>query len=198
MKIKEFMSQGISSNTYLIEDEKRCLVDAGIDPIDLQDLDVLLLTHCHFDHIARAKEIVGNTGCELWMSRKEADFFESERAVSSAAKYFDFDTPLDFDIDKKLEDGEIIDLGQGKLNVVITPGHTPGGCCLYVEDERILFSGDTVFANGFGRYDLMGGDREKLQESLRRLAGLDAKTLYPGHGPKREGDVPGYISSLKV
>jgi len=132
----------------------------------------------------------------VWMSAEEAEFFESNREDASAAKYFDFDVPLDFRISKRLKDGDIIDLGGTKLKVFVVPGHTPGGLALYDADSKTLFSGDTVFSAGYGRYDLMGGDYSALKDSIARLAKLDVKELYPGHGPAKKSGVNVYLSSI--
>lgn len=78
------------------------------------------------------------------------------------------------------------DLGFGDFKVLHTPGHTQGSCCFYSQEEKIMFSGDTLFAcGGIGRTDLPGGSYEKLMQSLDKLAGYpDGITIYPGHGPK--------------
>jgi len=84
-----------------------------------------------------------------------------------------------------LEDGQIIQFGHHALQVIHTPGHTPGGCCLYLEAEQKLISGDTLFADGVGRTDLPGGSHEQLVTSIRtRLFTLpDQVEVWPGHGP---------------
>jgi glyoxylase-like metal-dependent hydrolase (beta-lactamase superfamily II) len=198
MNLQPFFSDGISSNIYLIAGEKRLLVDAGMEPTGVNDVDILVLTHSHFDHSAMAKDIQDKTGCEIWMSQEEADFFKENRREASAAKYFDFNVDLDFKIGKTLKDGEEIDLDGVTLQALVTPGHTPGGLCLYEQDSKTLFSGDTVFAQGFGRYDLLGGDLQGLRISLNRLSELDVKELYPGHGPALKQGVNEYLSSITV
>ena len=87
--------------------------------------------------------------------------------------------------DLRLQDGNTI----GDFAVIHTPGHTPGCICLWSKKDRVLISGDTVFADGyFGRYDFPGGSRTELARSLERLAGLDVGGLYAGHGePAEEG-----------
>jgi len=198
MNLKPFFSTGVSSNIYLVEDKKNLLIDAGMDPVNLTKVDILILTHSHFDHCAMAKEIQDKTGCEIWMSTKEADFFEKNRSEASAARYFDFDVNLDFKISKKLNDGDIIDLGGTKLKVFVVPGHTPGGIVLYEPESKTLFSGDTVFSAGYGRYDLMGGEYASLKESIARISKLDVKTLYPGHGPALKSSVNEYLKSIRL
>lgn len=198
MDLKPFFSDGMSSNVYLIEDEKRLLIDAGMEPKGLDGIDILVLTHCHFDHSAMARDLQDRTGCEIWMSGREADFFEKGRLEASAAKHFDFEPDLGFRIGRRLKDGEVIELGTAELQVLVTPGHTPGGLCLYEPESKSLFSGDTVFSNGFGRYDLPGGDLEGLRSSLNRLRRLDVERLYPGHGPSKESGVNEYLGSIAL
>jgi len=87
-------------------------------------------------------------------------------------------------VDTALSDGEHIFLGDEEFNIMYTPGHSLGSICLYCKKSRSLISGDTIFAHGdFGRYDLPGGDFNALIKSIERLAALDVKYLYPGHGP---------------
>jgi glyoxylase-like metal-dependent hydrolase (beta-lactamase superfamily II) len=90
-----------------------------------------------------------------------------------------------------LEGGEMF----GKLKVIHTPGHTPGGICLYAEGPKLLFSGDTVFQDGgFGRTDFYGGDALKLLSSIKKLSLLDVKVMYPGHGDVVTEDANQHIS----
>ncbi len=198
MELRPFFSDGISSNVYLLEGGRRLLIDAGMEPFEMEDIDVLVLTHCHFDHSAMAKDIQEKTGCEIWMSEEEVNFFDENREEASAAKYFDFPADLDFSVDRRLETGDEIDLGDAKLRAILTPGHTPGGLCLYEPESKVLFSGDTIFSQGFGRYDLLGGDIGKLRASIKRLSELDIAELYPGHGPALEKGVNEYIKSILI
>jgi len=192
----------MSSNSYLIEDGKRLMIDAGMEPVDRKlktgDIDILVLTHCHFDHIASAAEIQKKTGCEIWMSEAEAAFFERHKEDASASNFFGIPAELNFTINKRLKTEDVISLGKTRLEVIVTPGHTPGGLCLYEPESKALFSGDTVFAQGYGRFDLLGGDAEALSKSITSLAKLDIKKLYPGHGPTRDEDVAKYLKSIEV
>jgi glyoxylase-like metal-dependent hydrolase (beta-lactamase superfamily II) len=83
-----------------------------------------------------------------------------------------------------LAEGGEIRFGQIRLRTLHTPGHTEGSVCLWSADEGLLFSGDTLFAGGWGRVDLPGGDADQMVESIGRLAGFeDVLTVLPGHGP---------------
>jgi len=187
MNLKPIFSDSVSSNTYLIEDEKNVLIDAGMNEnilMKIPRIDILINTHCHFDHIGANKAIQEKFGCEIWMGKEEVEFFEKSPRESSAAEFFSFDTSLDFKINRKLGDKEVLDLGETQLEVLLTPGHTPGSICLYDEKNKYLFSGDTLFTQGFGRYDLPGGSVEQLKRSLKELSKLEIKELFPGHGPR--------------
>lgn len=164
-------------NSYLVGG---VLVDAGVLPTSLQDsfdqIEEIVLTHCHFDHIAYVREIARVTGADVSIHRLDAPGLSSETA--SLAMNFGARSPGIIP-DRILEDGGRV----GDLVVLHTPGHTPGSICLYHEKERALISGDTVFTDGgFGRFDFPGGSRGALLSSLRRLADLDVEGLYPGHG----------------
>ncbi len=198
MKLLSFFAPDASSNAYLIADQKKLLIDCGMRNLPIPKIDALLLTHCHFDHIANASAIQKKTGCEIWMSEAEAAFFEKNREEASASQFFGVDASLQFKISKRIRDGDILDLGETKLMVIVCPGHTPGGLCLYEPESKTLFSGDTVFASGYGRYDLMGGDASDLQRSIARLLRLDVQELYPGHGPALKEGVNEYLKSISI
>jgi glyoxylase-like metal-dependent hydrolase (beta-lactamase superfamily II) len=198
MNLKPFFSCGMSSNVYLLEGKKNFLIDAGMAELKLPKIGILILTHCHLDHIAMAGQLQKEHDCEIWMSAAEAEFFEEDRSEASASEFFDLSVDLDFRIDKRLKDGEHIELGTTKLRVLLTPGHTPGGICLYEPESKTLFSGDTVFAQGYGRYDLEGGDYDALKDSISRLSKLDVKELYPGHGEALKRGASEYLRSLRI
>jgi glyoxylase-like metal-dependent hydrolase (beta-lactamase superfamily II) len=197
MRLTPIFSEDVASNVYILQDEKSLMIDASVAP-NLENLDYLVLTHCHFDHVAMAKEIQDKTGCRIMMSDVEAEFFDSDRYESSASNFFSFQPDLGFKINKRLGEGDKIDLGSVRLKVILTPGHTPGGLSLYEPKNKLLFSGDTIFSQGFGRYDLSGGDREKLKKSIEKLSKLDVSELYPGHGPALDTGVNEYMKSIRV
>jgi glyoxylase-like metal-dependent hydrolase (beta-lactamase superfamily II) len=177
MPVRWIPGESYLGNSYLIGG---VLVDAGVLPISLQDsfdqIEEIVLTHCHFDHIAYLKEIAGVTGARVSIHRLDAKGLSSETA--SLAMHFGARSP-GLVPDRELEEGSRV----GDLVVLHTPGHTPGSICLYREKDQALISGDTVFTDGgFGRFDFPGGSRDALLASLRRLADLEVEELYPGHG----------------
>jgi hydroxyacylglutathione hydrolase len=92
-------------------------------------------------------------------------------------------------VDVKLKNADEIKIGDEIFGVIHTPGHTPGGLCLYSNKSKSLFSGDTIFSYGsFGRYDFPEGDAVQLKNSIERLAKLDILNIYPGHEIVVEGD----------
>ena len=192
------MSESLGSNCYLIADEKNALIDSGIDSTQVIErldklesgLDFLILTHCHFDHIAGASDIIDRFHPKIATHQIDADFIESGDDSMILNELFGRRF-RDMDIDIKLEDGNVINLGKAELKVIHTPGHTRGSICLYDSRSRSLFSGDTVFSDGIGRIDFPGGNWNALRMSLKRLIELHRnsgiKTLYPGHGPIGDG-----------
>jgi glyoxylase-like metal-dependent hydrolase (beta-lactamase superfamily II) len=156
------------------------LVDAGVLPMAIVpfrgDIRTIVLTHCHYDHTAHVAEILRMCGARLCVHPQDAAGVSDE--FRSVAMHFGAHPPAVVP-DCSVGEGDRI----GRLTVLHTPGHTPGGICLFDAQEGILFSGDTVFTHGsFGRYDLPGGNRAALLASLERLGTLDVRAIYPGHG----------------
>jgi glyoxylase-like metal-dependent hydrolase (beta-lactamase superfamily II) len=175
-------------------------VDAGIDGARVlgrigRKLDLLILTHCHYDHIAAVLEIVAATGAKVAMHEDDLSCLKSDRISASAM--FGRKSPA-FQVDIVLHGGDVVDLGDAILQVIHTPGHTPGSICLYDEASRTIFTGDTVFEGGsFGRTDI-GGNSEHMISSLERLTKYDVATMYPGHGnPVTSGAKESLRASLK-
>lgn len=171
------------ANSYLFEN---ILVDAGLVPGTIEKfrgaVDTLVLTHCHYDHIARVREVATICNAKIAIHELDADGLRND--MKSLAHHFGARSP-GIEPDIVLHDGDTI----GNLTVMHTPGHTPGSICLYHPGTHALISGDTVFTDGcFGRYDFPGGNREQLEESLMRLAEIPVEELCPGHGqPVKEG-----------
>lgn len=189
MEVRYICPTAYDSSIYLVNG--KVLIDAGMSSdliikqlekyIKLTDLKLIILTHCHYDHIAAAAAIAEKSGAKVGMHKDDLEgvndeylsvsvlFGESAPAVKPTIIY---------------EDGDKIDIGNGEyLEVIHTPGHSRGSICLYEPVSKSLFSGDTVFpGGGFGRMDFEGSEPDKMLGSVEKLTKLDVKTLYPGHG----------------
>ena len=172
----------LETNCYVVTDEET-LDCAVIDPGDESNaiLDYLeenrlrckaiLLTHGHFDHVGAAEAVSEETGAPVYMNRLDD---RDERHDP----HFPFHLP---DNGEYYGEGDSVELGSLRFEVLATPGHTPGSVCFRWEDK--LFAGDTLFAGSCGRTDLPGGSHADMLRSLRRLAELEGDyTVYPGHG----------------
>jgi glyoxylase-like metal-dependent hydrolase (beta-lactamase superfamily II) len=177
MQVRWIPEQSGFANAYIYG---TILIDAGVSPMAIKpfgdQISTIILTHCHFDHTARVKEIAHMCKAKVAIHKNDARGLVDD--LQSLSMHFGARSP-GIVPDIILGEGDII----GELTVLHTPGHTPGSICLWSERDRVLMSGDTVFSDGcFGRYDFPGGSRIELARSLDRLALLDVDGLYPGHG----------------
>lgn len=181
----------IQNNTYFISDGKGLLV---VDPsadvarilqlLDGRKLDAIICTHHHNDHVGALRELHEVTGAPVYASEIDAPIIEDQPAPPFGP------TAESCPVDVKLKDGDTLKVGDMKWKVISTPGHTPGGICLfldsqygeYIERANVLISGDTLFAGSIGRTDFEGGDDAQMRRSLKRLSQLPDDTLVlPGH-----------------
>lgn len=173
------------SNTYvLISGNDAAVVDPSVDLKTIKEaigsakLRYILLTHCHFDHILTLDSLRTETHAEVCIHAADAEMMKDPELNGSEFFGFEF---ASLGADKILEDGEVINLGKEQIEVISTPGHTPGSVCYDCGDK--LICGDTLFTSGYGRYDLPGGDANALFKSLKKLAERqDNPMIYPGHG----------------
>ena len=141
-------------------------------------LRLIVSTHGHWDHTGDNAAVAEHTGADIAVHPLDRDAL-----VHPEPLWAPFDIPPSVPAVELAEGGEIR-FWAIRLTVLHTPGHTPGSVCLQAVDEGLLFSGDTLFAGGWGRVDLPGGSAEAIVESLGRLADLEAPTaVLPGHGP---------------
>ncbi|MEM2878904.1 MAG: MBL fold metallo-hydrolase, partial [Candidatus Hadarchaeales archaeon] len=111
-------------------------------------MDLLINTHCHYDHAGADHDFVMEFGCEVAIHRIEAKYLRDGDFHFTLSELFFGERMRAVEVSRELEDGDVIDLGELKLQVLHTPGHTAGSICLYEPERRMLFSGDTVFADG--------------------------------------------------
>lgn len=154
---------------------------AAVDRLGLK-ISHVINTHGHFDHVGGNRAVLAATGAQLLIHGGDVHFLA--RAADVAAMY-NLVTENSPRPDRLLEDGMTVTFGTHSLKVLHTPGHTPGGCCLYLAKEGIVITGDTLFADGVGRTDFPGSSHQALIESIRdQLLTLPDETrAYPGHGP---------------
>jgi glyoxylase-like metal-dependent hydrolase (beta-lactamase superfamily II) len=162
--------------------------DAGaiLEAVEERTVAAIVLTHKHFDHIGGVRDLIAATGAPLLAHERDAGDLSDPGTTGGAMFGIDFTAPAP---DRVLADGNVVEAGALRAIVLHTPGHTPGGICLFVEDPAgaapHLFSGDTLFAGSVGRTDFAGGSARDLAQSIAsKLATLPAETLvHPGHGP---------------
>ncbi len=186
LSVKSAVFGSLENNCYLITDTatgKSALIDCTEYSDKMKDfisgyqLEYILLTHGHFDHIAGVKAVKELTGAKVVISREDAEMLSSSKASLAAFCLAEHNnTEADF----LVSDGNVIRLGESEIRVIATPGHTKGGVCYLCGDK--LFTGDTLFFCSCGRTDFPGGSSAEIVKSLNKLAALDGNpAVYPGH-----------------
>jgi glyoxylase-like metal-dependent hydrolase (beta-lactamase superfamily II) len=197
LKIFEHMVVGdLSCNCYLIGDpvtRQAMVLDPGDDGGRIEEaiarhaltVTAIVATHAHFDHILAAEVLRASTGAPFYLHLADLDLLQWLPA--SLQMFLGMqDPPPAPEVDTTLNDGDELNVGHHSLQVIHTPGHSPGSICLLAgtHQDGVLFSGDTLFAMSVGRADLPGGDPDALVSSIRnRLFPLGEMAVYPGHGP---------------
>lgn len=172
LEVKKLVVGDISTNCYLLSSlNETAVIDPGgeADLIIREiketgcDFKYVINTHYHSDHVLADNEIKKELGGKILIHEAEKSF-------------------IDFKADVFLKEGDAIKIGEVELKVINTPGHTKGSICLL--GEGIIFTGDTLFKDGYGRTDLRGGSQEEIEKSLDRISGLlkPGIHVYPGHG----------------
>ena len=181
------------TNAYIILDETTnevMVIDPGGEPeriaetitqMGAENIKYIFLTHCHADHIGGVQELKNLKGGTILISRADSDGLY-DRSINMC-DYIGLEMPP-LEADSRLDDGDVIHVGNLEFKVIATPGHTKGGLSLYCEKERLVFTGDTMFSGTWGRTDLPTGNFEELINSITdRLMVLPEETIvYPGHG----------------
>lgn len=197
LQVKTFLFNPVEENTYVLFNEKKeCVI---IDPgcyfddeketlksfIDTNNLlpKLLLNTHCHLDHVFGNKFVAEIYGLPLHLHKQEEAMLQM--APASGLMF-----NLPFDNYKGqfiyLEEGDTINLGEDRLDVVFTPGHSPGSISFYCASQHFIIDGDVLFERSIGRTDLPGGDHQTLINSIKQKLFVlpDNVIIHPGHGNK--------------
>jgi len=191
MDVRMFTVGMVQENCYLFRrdgSDKALIVDPG-DEADklLQAIDSLgvslegiLLTHTHFDHVGAVAPVARATGAEVWVPEIEQGVLAD---INSYVPWPGFGPFEDYEAEHTLGGGEKLELAGFEIDVIFTPGHSPGHVTFSIRDETAIFSGDVLFQGSVGRTDLPGGDWPTLLESIRTLVDdlPDETAVYPGH-----------------
>jgi len=176
-----FLFRRDGSDAALIVDpgEEAPVLLGAIESLGVK-LEGILLTHTHFDHVGAVAPVAKATGAEVWVPEIEKGVLAD---INSYVPWPGFGPFEDWDAEHTLAGGERLELAGFEIDVLFTPGHSPGHVTYSIPDEKAVFSGDVLFQGSVGRVDLPGGDWGTLLESLRRLTDTLPRetTVYPGH-----------------
>jgi len=191
MDVRMFTVGPVQENCYLFrrEGSDRALI---VDPGDESDrllhavdelgvtLDGILLTHTHFDHVGAVAPVAQATGAEVWVPEIEKPVLAD---IMSFVPWPGFGPYESYDAEHTLKGGEKLELADFEIDVMFTPGHSPGHVTFSIPDQEVIFSGDVLFQSSVGRTDLPGGDWATLLESIRSLVDnlSEDTTVHPGH-----------------
>ncbi len=191
MNVETIIVGPIEVNCYVVSCKKTnqaVVIDPGDNADDILgvirsrsfELKYIFLTHGHFDHLGGVAPIKKATDAQVLMHKSDQALVDSAPAQ---AELFGLSAPEEFDVDRYIDEGDVIEFGHLKTSVLATPGHTPGSVCY--QFEKGVFVGDTLFYGGVGRTDLDGGNFELLVRSIKsKLFVLpDEMKVFCGHGP---------------
>ncbi len=181
------------TNCYIVEDEESketMVIDPGgeaekiidmLDTLGIDKLKYIYLTHCHGDHFGAILEVKAKKGGKVLIHRDDAEGLYNP--AISLTYYIGMDD-IELEADSRVDEGDIIHLGNLEFKVIHTPGHTKGGTCLYCKEEGLLFSGDTLFKGTWGRTDLPTSSFPDIIASITNKLTIlpDDTIVYPGHG----------------
>jgi hydroxyacylglutathione hydrolase len=191
MDVRMFTVGPVAENCFLLRrdgDGRALIVDPGDEPDTILgaveglgvSVEAILLTHCHFDHIGAVTPVARATGAPVWCPKLEVPVLADIMTYVPWPGFGPFES---YEADETVEGGERLELAGFEIDVVFTPGHSPGHVSYSIRDEQALFSGDVLFQGSVGRTDLPGGDWNVLLGSIRGLVeALPEDTrVFPGH-----------------
>lgn len=192
-RLKIYTWIGEETNCYIIFDQKSKEtmvidpagdVDRIIELINILKgkLKYIYLTHCHGDHIGGVTSLKDKMGGKILIHRDDSEGLNDKKV--NLTEYLDGFSEIELEADSRVDDGDLIHIGEIELKVIHTPGHTKGSSCLYIENQKLLISGDTLFRGTWGRTDLPTSDFKQIINSItKKLMILPEDTIvYPGHG----------------
>lgn len=188
--VEKLVLGDLATNTYIVTDAESgdcAVVDPAVESdvlfskLENKNVKYILLTHGHFDHIGGVNAVKDKTGARIVIHKKEKPFLSEIALNLFSWKYKDYRMKA-IKPEILTEDGTEIPFGDGAIKVMHTPGHTMGGVCYIFENDRVIFSGDTLFNLSAGRTDLPTGNAREELMSLAKIGSLEGDyTVYPGH-----------------
>jgi hydroxyacylglutathione hydrolase len=191
MDVRTFTVGAVSENCFLLrqdDSDRALIVDPGdeaeriLEPVEALGLTVeaILITHCHFDHIGAVAPVARATGAKVYCPEIEVPVLADIMSWVPGRGFGPFES---YEADETVAGGETLELAGFELDVIFTPGHSPGHVTYSVRGEDAIFSGDVLFRGSVGRVDLPGGDWDTLLGSIRTLVDAHSPeaTVYPGH-----------------
>jgi hydroxyacylglutathione hydrolase len=191
MDVRMFTVGLVQENCFLVRRDgasSALIVDPGdeapqiLHAVDELGLEVegILVTHCHFDHVGAVAPVAKATGAPVWVSEIERPVLAD---IMSYVPFAGFGPYESYEADHTLRGGERLELAGFEIDVLFTPGHSPGHLTYSIPDEQVVFSGDVLFQGSVGRVDLPGGDWGTLLGSIGSLVDSlpEETTVYPGH-----------------
>jgi hydroxyacylglutathione hydrolase len=191
MDVRSFTVGPVAENCYIVRRDGAAsglIVDPGEEPERILGaveqlgirIEAILITHCHFDHIGAVAPVAEATGAPVYCPEIEVPVLAD---IMSYVPWPGFGPYESYEADHTVSGGEKLELAGMEIDVIFTPGHSPGHVTYSIPDETAIFSGDVLFQGSVGRTDLPGGDWATLLESIRKLVDSHPPetTVYPGH-----------------
>jgi glyoxylase-like metal-dependent hydrolase (beta-lactamase superfamily II) len=192
--VRMFTVGPVAENCFIVREKGSStglIVDPGdeadkllkaLEQLQIETVEAILVTHTHFDHIGAVAPVAEATGAPVWCPEMEVPVLADIMAFVPWPGFGPYES---YDADHTVTGGETLELAGFKIDVIFTPGHSPGHVTYAIADQQALFSGDVLFQGSVGRVDLPGGDWPTLLKSIETLVDTypEDTTVYPGHGP---------------